>query len=418
MPPGNGKIVLMGSGELTATMVEVHKALLAGLAPPQRAVFMDTPAGFQLNVAKIAETAVRYFKERVQHPLTVASFKSASETPPYEAETAFHTLRQADYVLIGPGSPTYAVRQIENSPVPGILQQRIQAGACLVAASAAALTVGSHTLPVYEIYKVGADLHWVNGLNLLAGFGYDLVVVPHWNNAEGGTHDTRRCFMGEDRFQKLAAQLPEKTIVLGLDEHTACEIDLNARQVTVKGIGRVIVMQGDRQQVFAKGDVFPDRALLGEALTAVRKTSPPQSRVDPPAGDAHRSTFWHTIHDIEKRFKRAISSRNTAEITSALLELDRAIWQGGQDLENSENISEAREILRDLIVVVGGALQETAIDKRALMAPLVNDLLALRDQFRQRKQFSEADALRNALARAGIRIEDTPHGVAWRLQDS
>jgi hypothetical protein len=40
-----GIIALMGSGELTATMVEVHKGLLAGLAVAPRAVFLDTPAG-------------------------------------------------------------------------------------------------------------------------------------------------------------------------------------------------------------------------------------------------------------------------------------------------------------------------------------------------------------------------------------
>jgi len=417
MMPTIGKIVLMGSGELTATMVEVHKALLAELDPPQRAVFLDTPAGFQLNVAKIAETAVQYFKDRVQHPLTVASFKSSVETPAYEAEIAFHTLRQADYVLIGPGSPTYAVRQIETSPIPGILQQRIEAGACLVAASAAALTVGSHTLPVYEIYKVGADLHWVNGLNLLAGFGYDLVVVPHWNNAEGGTHDTRRCFMGEARFRQLLAQLPEQTIVLGLDEHTACEINLDTRQVTVRGIGRVIVLQGDQQQIFTKGDVFPAHVLRGETLSPADPKGPTRGPGSQSVVDANRSTFWHTIHGIEKKFSNAIAARNAAGVTNALLEMDSAIWRGSQDLESSENISEAREILRDMLVVAGGALEETAPDKQGFLVPLVNDLLALRDRFRQHKQFSEADALRDALERADIRIEDTPNGVQWHLQE-
>jgi len=37
-----GKIVLMGSGELTATMVEVHKDMLARYDPPAQAVFLDT----------------------------------------------------------------------------------------------------------------------------------------------------------------------------------------------------------------------------------------------------------------------------------------------------------------------------------------------------------------------------------------
>ena len=53
----------MGSGELTATMVEVHKALLAGLGERPRAVFLDTPAGFQLNVDQISRKAVEYFDD-------------------------------------------------------------------------------------------------------------------------------------------------------------------------------------------------------------------------------------------------------------------------------------------------------------------------------------------------------------------
>ena len=76
MPSKKGIIVLMGSGELTATMVEVHKALLAGLGGRPQAVFLDTPAGFQLNVDQISSKAVEYFATRVKHPLAVASYKA------------------------------------------------------------------------------------------------------------------------------------------------------------------------------------------------------------------------------------------------------------------------------------------------------------------------------------------------------
>ena len=65
----------MGSGELTATMVEVHKKMLAGLPQPPRAVFLDTPAGFQLNVDEISRKATAFFEKHVQQTLTVASFE-------------------------------------------------------------------------------------------------------------------------------------------------------------------------------------------------------------------------------------------------------------------------------------------------------------------------------------------------------
>ena len=53
-------------------------------------------------------------------------------------------------------------------------------------ASAMALAVSTHTLPVYEIFKVGSELHWMPGLDLFKGIGLDLTIVPHWNNNEGG----------------------------------------------------------------------------------------------------------------------------------------------------------------------------------------------------------------------------------------
>ena len=237
MSSRRGTIALMGSGELTSTMVEVHKELLRGLNRKPRAVFLDTPAGFQLNADDLAQRAVKYFRDRVGHPMAIASFKSKTASTAYEVEKACRTLRDAHYLLIGPGSPTYAVSQWHDTPIPEIFIQRIEAGACLVAASAAALTVGRFTLPVYEIYKVGQDLHWVGGLGLLEHFGFPLVVIPHWNNAEGGTHDTRFCYMGEPRFMELESLLPSDVFTLGLDEHTACLLDLETGEGRVRGIG-------------------------------------------------------------------------------------------------------------------------------------------------------------------------------------
>ena len=118
MPQGKGKIVLMGSGELTATMVEVHKGLIRQLPGSQQAAFLDTPAGFQLNVDHISSKAVEYFRKHIQHPLAIASFKSQKNISGYDVEQAFRLLRESDYILIGPGSPTYAVRQWLASPVP------------------------------------------------------------------------------------------------------------------------------------------------------------------------------------------------------------------------------------------------------------------------------------------------------------
>ena len=416
MSAAKGKIVLMGSGELTATMVEVHKELLAGLKESPHALFLDTPAGFQLNVDLLSQKAVEYFHSHVQHPLAVASFKSYETTTPYEAEKAFHSIREADFVLIGPGSPTYAVRQWQKTPIPDILKKRIEAGCCLIAASAAALTVGRFTLPVYEIYKVGEDLHWVEGMNILGHFGFNLVVIPHWNNAEGGTHDTRFCYMGETRFRKLESLLSEDISIFGLDEHTACIIDLEKGEISIKGIGRVTLRRQDAEMTFEKGESLSIEVLRGgDAGKQWQRTNMVPSNIGQGEGGAENS-FWDRIHALRSTFQNGLDKHIPEESTSTLLELDGLIWKAQQELESEELVTQAREVERDMIALLGSQLASSPSRTTECLAPLVEELLKLRLQFRQQKKWSEADAIRDCLARLNIVIEDAKDGSRWRLK--
>ena len=414
MSPKKGKIVLMGSGELTATMVEVHKGLLNQLPGSPQAAFLDTPAGFQLNVDQIAGRAVEYFRVHVQQPMSISSFKSRQTTSDLDAQQAFQILRNSNYILIGPGSPTYAVRQLKESPVPEILTQCVTNGGCLVAASAAALTVGRFTLPVYEIYRVGQDLHWVDGMDILAQFGFDLVVIPHWNNAEGGTHDTRFCFMGEPRFRKLESLIPEKVPVLGLDEHTACILDFEKDQAFIKGLGRVTLRRWDRESSFKSGDRLPLDILRGGHADSGWHSDPAETPT--PQKDAPRApdSFWDKIHALENSFHKGLEEYDPKLSTNALLELDRTIWQAQQGLESDEFIAQARDTLRDLIVLTGNALTASPANQAECLTPLVEALLELRQTFRENEQWAEADALRDILQSVNITVEDTQNGSQWR----
>ena len=416
MSSKKGIIALMGSGELTATMVEVHKELLGSLAQPPKAVFLDTPAGFQLNVDQLSERAAEYFRKNVQQRLLLASFKSKEGCTEFEAEQVLRKLRQANYILIGPGSPTYAVRQWQGTSIPEMIARRVGEGGCLVAASAAALTVGRFTLPVYEIYKVGADPYWVEGINILKHFGFNLVVIPHWNNAEGGTHDTRFCFMGEPRFSKLESMLPEDVSVFGLDEHTACLIDLEKYEALIKGLGSVTLRRRGEEIVFEKGDRFSLAVLrggtVGEGIT--KKVSQLESRKLAP--DSVGESFWDRIHRIEESFRVGLEKHDSKKTTNALLELDRAIWKAKEDLENEEFISQAREVLRDLIVLFGIKLETLPKDRAECLAPVMGELLSLRQRFRENKKWKEADAIRESLERGDVIIEDTEEGPRWRLK--
>ena len=415
MSPRKGTIVLMGSGELTATMVEVHKKMLARLPDPSHAVFLDTPAGFQLNVDEISRKAVEYFRVHVQKQLKVASYKSSEITSAVDAETAFHELRNANFVLFGPGSPTYAIDQLKETPIPDILKKVVESGGCLVAASAAALAIGRYTLPVYEIYKVGKKIHWVDGLDILSQLGFYPVVVPHWNNAEGGTHDTRFCFMGEPRFKQLESLLPEDVTILGIDEHTACIIDLEAQHIDIQGIGNVTIRKKGRETTFGKGAQIPFQILM-KNMDPSDWMPQPINGTEPVGGrDALELNGLNQVANIQASFRKGLADLDPKKTIHALLTLDSIIWNAQNNFADEQRISQAREILRESIVLLGQTLGSSHQNLREYLSPLVKPMLQLRAAFRNEKKWSEADSIRDILRQANILVEDTGDGSRWRI---
>ena len=407
----------MGSGELTATMVELHKERLRPFGRTGQALFIDTPAGFQLNVDQISKRAEEYFRLRVQKTLKTASFKTADQDFGLSVEQTFSAIRKADYILIGPGSPTYALAHWRRSPIPGLFERHVEKGGCLVAASAAALTMGRLTLPVYEIYKVGRPAHWVEGLNLLGHFGMDLAVFPHWNNAEGGNHDTRYCFMGADRLEVLEKQLPGSTQILGLDEHTAIVIDLAESNAEVYGIGRVVIRRGERQWTFKKGDSVPVSLLRGrQSVEAARVKIETQDRLaELPEKNRTEDDIWRVLHGLADKLRQSLDSGPADQAGGALLEMERRIWQAHDQLEEQEGLGAARELFREMLALMAARLGSRPESHHNCLEPLIEHLMDLRALFRKEKKWAEADALRQCLQKASVTVEDTPEGTRWQL---
>jgi len=433
-PNPAGTLVLMGSGELSPSMVEVHKALVRQCGPKPSAFFIDTPAGFQLNVDDISRRAQQYFETHVGHRLEVASLRSRQDMETVEGHRTLRALQSADYILMGPGSPTYAVRQWIDSPLPDIFRGCLQNGGVICAASAAALTVGWKTLPVYEIYKVGAELHWVDGIDLLGPWGARLVIVPHWNNAEGGTHDTRFCYMGEARFTALQNLLPDDVTVVGIDEHTALILDFAKDRASVRGVGTVTVQtppeglgRTPNRQIFSSGETFPlgllwprnaDSAAAGAMPESPSATEMPSPEEDFAPSHAFHSggtaDFWDEIRSLETILERGLAERNPDDVARSLLDLDRLLWQALQHGAAPEDISQGREVLREWIVSAAQSAALSLQETRRVLSPLVDDVVALRERFRRERQWSQADALREVLAAHHVLVEDTPTGPRWR----
>lgn len=271
MPPP-GLVALFGSGETSSQGRKIHDYLMTHLAVPVEVAILETPAGFQpnaegvnLKIGQFLEKSLQNFKPQVH--LVAARRKGSDHDPDDPAMIA--ALQTATYIFAGPGSPTYAVRHLRGTLAWRLVAERQQAGAILACSSAAALALGTYVLPVYEIYKAGADLGWAAGLDFFPGL--DLAVMPHWNNAEGGAGlDTSHCFMGAARFARLYDLLPAGVVVLGIDEHTACVIDQATGECRVLGAGTVTVLRAGQEQVFAGPATFPLSLLAPSAGALAR----------------------------------------------------------------------------------------------------------------------------------------------------
>jgi len=414
-------LVLMGSGETAPTMVGVHRELAARLGPSPRAVLLDTPYGFQENAAELAERAVEYFATSVNLRIEVAGLGRMLGADPLAVERGLRLVADADLVFAGPGSPTYALRQWHGSAVADLLAAKLRTGGTVTFASAAALTLGCRTLPVYEVYKAGAEPHWLDGLDVLATVGISAAVVPHFNNAEGGHHDTRFCYMGERRLAELERSLPDGAYVLGIDEHTAAVVDLDRGEVRVAGKGALTVRTPDGSRTWPSGSVL-DIALLqrpgdGGAVVLASPTDAPaaQQGADGPT-DAGDVSLRSATDRLAAAFDAALADGDADAAARSILALDDAVASWSRDTSQSDDADYARTVLRGMVVALAGAATRGLRDPAEVVGPFVEALLALRRDVRADKLWVVSDRIRDALVELGVEVRDAHDGSTWSLR--
>lgn len=260
-----GRIAFLGSGETSLAGGRIFEALARLLPSPVRIAILETPAGFELNSAQVAGRVGEFLATRLQNYKPVIDIvparKKNSAFSPDDPEI-IQPLLYADMIFMGPGSPTYAIRHLKDTLAWDVVRARHRLGATLICASAATISVGAHALPVYEIYKVGQDVHVVNGLNFFADYGLHLSFIPHWNNAEGGADlDTSRCFVGMERFNQWCDLVPVENTTLGLDEHTGIIMDLENGVCEVSGISSVSIVRECDPEIYPSGSKFELREI-------------------------------------------------------------------------------------------------------------------------------------------------------------
>ena len=426
-------LVIMGSGETAPTMKGVHRAVFDRVAAVTGgridAVLIDTPFGFQENAPTLAAKTAEYFMDTAGRHVDIAGLGRTDTGDIVAVETAIARIRAADWVFAGPGSPTFALEQWRGTVLPDTLADKLRPGGqggAVVFSSAAALTLGRVTIPVYEIYKAGRDPFWVDGLDLLTPLGLPVAVIPHYDNRDGGNHDTSKCFLGERRLRIMEAELDADTFVLGIDEHTGVIIDLDAETAEVMGRGGVTLRRDGASvrieagatvalEVLRSGGSEHVVAIVADAPGGVGAGSGYEKASDGRTDDAP-SLRAVTVR-LEKDFDLALDARDADAAVAAVLTLETSILEWSRDTLQGDDLDRARAALRAMIVRLGAAATEGVRDLRDVLGPVVEATLAARVTARAMEAFGVSDAIRDNLAAAGIEVRDTPEGVEWSVTD-
>jgi hypothetical protein len=348
-------------------MTKVHREIFARI-PDISAVNLDTAYGFQLNVPQMSKKLEEYFNASLHIDVTTLHFSSYERASELERTLFKQRVRDANYVFAGPGSPTYALKQWSPLHFDEDLLSVLGKDGTLCFASAAALTLGAFTAPIYEVYKVGIEgPRWQDGLNVLGRLGLNCVVIPHFDNSEGANYDTRFCYLGEPRLLELEHQLPDGVATLGVDEHTAAILDFNLDTLTVKGRSNAYWRLHGESMVLANGTTT--------SLKELRTLTPSPSLTEP---------VTESSEDDESPTALArLASEGGDAGLSALARLVQLASTGGE-----------------------GYIDPTV---------LIQGVLSTRVAARASGQYELADLLRDALVSSGIEVKDSPEGTTWAL---
>lgn len=294
LPTSPGLVGLLGSGETATVGGTLFELLAAQCTAPLTVSVLETPAGFELNADKVAKRVSDFMLKRLQnYQVHVSQISARKKDGEFGTNDERHlgALAESQMIYMGAGSPTYTVRQLEESLLWSAINVMHRRGSALAFASAAVIAISAYALPVYEIYKVGEDPYWNRGLDYFGAFGLNLAIVPHWNNTDGGEElDTSHCFMGVPRFEALLSQLPDDVKVLGIDEHTGLVMDFGAGWCRVIGQGSVhLLTGGDETGIYSRNETFKISELGDFYL--------PQ---DIPAGQARELIEKHLVETAEQ----------------------------------------------------------------------------------------------------------------------
>jgi hypothetical protein len=113
-----GPVLLFGSGETQPASGKAYERLNRLIGAPPCISILETPAGFQPNSDKVAGEVGDFLKKRLQnYQPRVEIIPARCKTQPFSTNDAnlLEPMLRSNWIFMGPGSPTYAIRQLRDS---------------------------------------------------------------------------------------------------------------------------------------------------------------------------------------------------------------------------------------------------------------------------------------------------------------
>lgn len=211
-------IALVGSGEFTPTLEETDKYLTSLVKDPNIAIF-PTAAGQEPDYKKWIDQGINHFS-KIGISATgfpIVNMKQANDPILKERLKSFNIF------YFSGGDPGYLLDIIKDSLLLEIVLEGVENGVILAGSSAGAMVMGKKVMAkVYQFMARGIPPPWEDGLDIV-----DLCVVPHF--------DYLQKRYSKKFWDKLVANLPKDTKIIGIDENTALILEGNEKKVLGRG---------------------------------------------------------------------------------------------------------------------------------------------------------------------------------------
>ena len=219
------------------------------------------------------------------------------------------------------------------------------------------------------------------------------------------------------RLARIERELDD-TWVLGVDEHTALVIDIEADTAEVTGKGVVTLRVAGESEEIPAGETFP----LGRLRDPRSGNSTPRPRAEQIESTAtdeadEDATLRAATDRLGAAFDAAVASGDGEGAARAALGLDDALRLWSADTLQSDDADYARTVLRGMITRLADLAVNGLRDPRQALEPVMGVVLDLRARVRADKRFDLSDVLRERLAEIAIEVRDTPDGPMWNLRD-